>query len=139
MPSKRGRGTGRRGAWQARRRGTLASRRNKPWGEREKNRSSGGMPGWRWPWGGDGWSFGITAGGNAGKGFANGDATSWRNTRVESEGKVEIGSGEDAKLSQGRSRQSRTGTVRGEDLHGKNGRHDPRLQRKRWRALRIDA
>jgi filamentous hemagglutinin len=65
--------------------------------EREKNRSSGWNVGVALTFG-DGMSFGITAGGNVGKGFANGEATSWRNTRVESDGTIEIESGKDTKL-----------------------------------------
>jgi filamentous hemagglutinin len=65
--------------------------------EREENKSSGWNAGVALSFDG-GWSFGITAGGNVGKGFANGDATSWRNARLASDNTIVLRSGEDTTL-----------------------------------------
>ena len=50
--------------------------------ERSKNKSSGYNAGVAVSYGSNGFAFGITAGGNYGKGYGNGDDISWRNSRI---------------------------------------------------------
>ncbi|POY45256.1 hypothetical protein C3007_01385 [Avibacterium gallinarum] len=50
--------------------------------ERSKNKSSGFNAGVAVSYGSDGFAFGITAGGNYGKGYGNGDETTWRTSHI---------------------------------------------------------
>lgn len=52
--------------------------------ERSKNKSSGFNAGVAVSYGSNGFAFGITAGGNYGKGYGNGDETSWLASKVGS-------------------------------------------------------
>ncbi|WP_455550471.1 two-partner secretion domain-containing protein [Avibacterium paragallinarum] len=50
--------------------------------ERSKNKSTGFNAGVAVSYGSDGFAFGITAGGNYGKGYGNGDETTWRTSHI---------------------------------------------------------
>ncbi|WP_077315918.1 hemagglutinin repeat-containing protein, partial [Basilea psittacipulmonis] len=50
--------------------------------ERSKNKSSGFNAGVAISYGSNGFAFGVTAGGNYGKGYGNGDEVTWRNSHV---------------------------------------------------------
>ncbi|MFU2076701.1 hemagglutinin repeat-containing protein, partial [Gallibacterium anatis] len=50
--------------------------------ERSKNKSSGFNAGVAVSYGSNGLAFGITAGGNYGKGYGNGDETTWRGSHI---------------------------------------------------------
>ncbi|POY45225.1 hypothetical protein C3007_01355 [Avibacterium gallinarum] len=50
--------------------------------ERSKNKSTGFNAGVAVSYGSDGFAFGITAGGNYGKGYGNGDETTWRGSHI---------------------------------------------------------
>ncbi|WP_245148637.1 hemagglutinin repeat-containing protein [Avibacterium paragallinarum] len=54
--------------------------------ERSKNKSSGFNAGVAVSYGSDGFAFGITAGGNYGKGYGNGDETTWRTSHIGDKG-----------------------------------------------------
>jgi hypothetical protein len=64
---------------------------------REENHSAGWNAGVALSFG-NGFSFGITAGGNYGEGFADGDATTWRNTHLTSDGLIAIDNAGDTRL-----------------------------------------
>jgi hypothetical protein len=66
--------------------------------ERNRNKSSGWNAGVALSLGEGGWSLGITAGGNVGKGYADADETTWRNSHVESGGEVSLESGAATRL-----------------------------------------
>ncbi|GHU15404.1 hypothetical protein FACS189441_7010 [Betaproteobacteria bacterium] len=66
--------------------------------ERDKNKSSGWNAGVAFEFGQGGFSFGITAGGNVGKGYGDGDETSYRNSHIISDGKVTLHSKADTRL-----------------------------------------
>ena len=50
--------------------------------ERSNNKSSGWNAGVSASYGSDGFAFGVTAGGNDGKGYGNGDETTWRTSHI---------------------------------------------------------
>ncbi|KGQ23557.1 hemagglutinin repeat-containing protein [Gallibacterium anatis] len=50
--------------------------------ERSKNKSTGFNAGVAVSYGSDGFAFGIAAGGNYGKGYGNGDETTWRTSHI---------------------------------------------------------
>ena len=50
--------------------------------ERSNNKSSGWNAGVSASYGSDGFAFGVTAGGNYGKGYDNGDETTWRTSHI---------------------------------------------------------
>ncbi|MFU2083338.1 hemagglutinin repeat-containing protein, partial [Gallibacterium anatis] len=50
--------------------------------ERSNNKSSGWNAGVSASYGSDGFAFGVTAGGNYGKGYGNGDETTWRTSHI---------------------------------------------------------
>ncbi|MEH8024589.1 hemagglutinin repeat-containing protein [Gallibacterium anatis] len=50
--------------------------------ERSNNKSSGWNAGVSASYGSDGFAFGVTAGGNYGKGYGNGDETTWRGSHI---------------------------------------------------------
>ncbi|MFZ7236240.1 hemagglutinin repeat-containing protein [Avibacterium gallinarum] len=67
--------------------------------ERSKNKSTGFNAGVAVSYGSDGFAFGITAGGNYGKGYGNGDETTWRTSHIgDKNSQTVIQSGGDATL-----------------------------------------
>ncbi|MFU2089804.1 hemagglutinin repeat-containing protein [Avibacterium avium] len=80
--------------------------------ERSKNKSSGFNAGVAVSYGSDGFAFGITAGGNYGKGYGNGDETTWRGSHIgDKASQTVIQSGGDT-------------TLRGAQVQGKGIRLD---------------
>ncbi|MDH3000046.1 hypothetical protein A1D23_00510 [Chelonobacter oris] len=75
--------------------------------ERSKNNSQGFNAGVAVSYGSDGFALGVTAGGNYGKGYGNGDETTWRHSHIgDKASQTEIQSGGDT-------------TVRGAQVRGK--------------------
>jgi filamentous hemagglutinin len=66
--------------------------------EQNENKRSGWNAGVALSLGDGGWSLGITAGGNVGKGYADAEETTWRNSHVEGGGQVRLESGADTRL-----------------------------------------